>query len=74
MDKKVGYLTIDDVLSLDESRSMAQILAEEYDRMISNDIIEVIKKYFPQSTIDEKKVMRLARMILAEETEKGGAE
>lgn len=72
MDKEVGYVTIDDVLNLNGSKPIAQILAEEYDRMIAKDIVEVIKKYFPQSTLDEKKVMRLARMLLAEETEKGG--
>jgi hypothetical protein len=74
MDKEIGYVTIDDVLSLDKSKPIAEILAEEYDRMIAKDIVEVIKKYFPQSTLDEKKVTRLARMLLAEETKKGGKE
>lgn len=66
-----GCVGIDDVLDLSNSKSMAQIIAEEYDRMLSKDIVEVIKKYFPHTTIDEKRVLELARMIITEEM-KGG--
>lgn len=69
-----GYVKIDDVLSFDKAKPMAQILGEEYDRMIANDIIEVIKKYFPETGLNAERVMKLAKMIVAEETEKGGAE
>lgn len=72
VDKFCGYVKLDDVLSLDETKPIGQILAEEYDQMIANDIIGVIKKYFPNTKIDEKRVIRLARMIVAEE--KGGSE
>lgn len=72
MDKEVGYVTIDDVLSLNNSKSIAEILVEEYDRMIAKDIAEVVKKYFPNTKIDEEKVLKMARMIAYEE--KGGAE
>ncbi len=72
VDKFCGYVKLDDVLSLDEAKPIGQILAEEYDRMIANDIIGVLKKYFPNTKIDEKRVIRLARMIVAEE--KDGAE
>ena len=72
MDKEVGYVTIDDVLSLNNSKSIAEILVEEYDRMIAKDIAEVVKKYFPNTKIDEEKVLEMARMIAYEE--KGGAE
>ena len=71
-DKMGGYVKLDDVLAFDEAKPIGQILAEEYDRMIAKDIVEVIKKYFPKTELNAERVTKLAKMIVAEETEKGG--
>ena len=65
-DMKVGYVKIDDVLSLEDSKSIPEIIAAEIDRAISKDIVEVLSKYFPNTVIDEEKVTRLARIIVEE--------
>jgi hypothetical protein len=72
MKNKANYVVIDDVLDLCDGKSIEKITAEEFDKMVSKDIVAVFKKHFPNSMIDEKRVMKLARMLIAEETKKGG--
>lgn len=72
MKNKGNYVEIDDVLDLGEAKDLGKILAEEYDKLIARDIIEVFKKYFPLSTINEEKVLKLSRMLISEESEKEG--
>lgn len=59
-----------DVPNLSFGVPIGKIIAEELDKMIAKDIIEVIKKYFPKSTINEQRIVELARMIV--KNEKGG--
>lgn len=72
MKNKANYVVIDDALDLGDGKSIGKIIAEELDKMVAKDIVAVFKKHFPHSTIDEKRVMKLTRMLIAEETEKGG--
>lgn len=65
-DSNVGYVKIDDVLSLEDSKPIPEIIAAEIDRAISKDIVEVLRKYFPNTIINEEKVTRLARIIVEE--------
>lgn len=74
MKNKGLCIEIDDVLDLGEAKALEKIFVEEFDKMIAKDIVAVLNKYFPSATVDEKKVIKLARMLIAEETEKGGAE
>jgi hypothetical protein len=74
MKNKGDYIEIDDVLDLGEAKSIGKIYAEEIDKLIAKDIAAVFKKYFPYAKIDEKKVLKLAKMLIAEESKKGGAE
>ena len=70
--KYENYVEISDVLEdWDDVKSPQEIFVEEYDRLICKDIVAVVNKYFPNATIDEKKVMKLAKMLIAEE-KKGG--
>jgi hypothetical protein len=71
VEKHFEYVKIEDIVGLDEGKSIGEIFAEELDKMIANDIADVFKKYFPHIEIDYKKVLRLARAVIAEES-KGG--
>lgn len=64
VDKICKYVKIDEVLSIDESKPIEQIIAEEYDRMISQDIVLVIKKYFPCSKVTAEDVLILAKSLV----------
>ena len=66
-DKRRTYVKVEDVLY--QSTPIEKLLAEEYDRMISKDIVAVIKKYFPRSALSEERVMKLTRALL--DAEKG---
>ena len=61
----LGKVKLEDVICT--GKSMAKIAAEEFDNMICEDIIAVFKKYFPTSMVDKHKVLKLARMLIAEE-------
>ena len=63
------YVEIDTVLDLNEGKSIGKILAEEYDKAIAEDIVKVIKKYFPNTTLNEKKVIMFVKMLM--DNEKG---
>ena len=67
VEKRFEYVKVD-VLSLDKGKSIGEIFAEELDQMIADDIADVFKKYFPHMEIDYKKVLRLARAVIAEES------
>lgn len=69
---KVEYVEITDVLDLSECKSIGEIIAEELDQMIANDIVKVYKKYFPNTKVDEKRVLHLARLMIATESEGEG--
>lgn len=58
-------------LKLEDSveTSLLKLAEKEFDNMICKDIIAVLKKYFPNSTLDEQKVPKLAKMLIAEEKE-----
>lgn len=63
-----GFVKLDDTISLSDSKPIGKLLAEEYDKMICKDIVEVIRKYLPDTPLDHEKVMKLAKMILAKES------
>lgn len=78
MKDKGNYVKIDESLDFGEQKdlvadsvadSVADLLAQ-YDKLIARDIAAVFKKYFPYSTVDKEKVLKLARMLMADE--KGG--
>ena len=56
-------------LKLEDSvkTSLLKLAVKEFDNMICEDIVAVLKKYFPNSAIDERKVLKLARMLIDEE-------
>lgn len=66
---KIEYVKITDVHDMSECKSIGQIIAEDLDQAIAKEIIQVFKKYFPNTKIDGKKVLRLARMLI--DTESG---
>lgn len=70
MKDKGNYVEIDELLDFGEGKDLVADLLAQYDKLIARDIAAVFKKYFPYSTLDEEKVLKLARMIIAEE--KGG--
>lgn len=70
MNDKRTYVEIDDVLGLGEGEDLLDTLLAQYDKLIARDIAAVFKKYYPFSTLDEEKVMKLSRMLIAEETGK----
>ncbi len=74
MKDKGNYVEIDDLLCLGEGEDLVDTLVAQYDKLIASDIAAVFKKYYPYSTVDGEKVLKLSRMLIAEETEKGGAE
>lgn len=61
----LGKVKLEDVIC--PEKSMAKIAAEEFDNMICEDIVAVLKKYFPNSTLDEQKVLNFAKALIAEE-------
>lgn len=64
-----GFKTIDQVLPMSEFESVGEIIAKKYYQMVAKDIVEVFKKYFPDTKIDEKKVLGFARMLVDTESE-----
>ena len=74
MKDKGNYVEIDELLDFGEGEDLVDDLLAQYDKLIARDIATVFKKYFPYSTVDEEKVLKLARTLIAKETEKGGAE
>lgn len=46
---------------------LEKLAVEELDNMICEDIVAVFKKYFPNTKVDKQKVLKLARMLIAEE-------
>jgi hypothetical protein len=64
--KCINYINSVD---LSECKPIGKIIAEELDQKIAKDIIDVFKKYFTDTKIDEKKVLRLARMLIDTESE-----
>jgi hypothetical protein len=70
MKDKGNYVEIDELLDFGEVKDLVDDLLAQYDKLIARDIAAVFKKYFPYSTLDEEKVLRLARMLIA--NEKGG--
>ena len=67
-----NYVEIDELLDFDEGEDLVDNLLAQYDKLIARDIAAVFKKYYPYSTLDEEKVLKLARMLIAEENVKGG--
>jgi hypothetical protein len=72
MKNKGNYVEIDELLDFDEGKDFVADILAEYDKLIAREISEVFKKYFPFSTINEEKVLKLARMLISEESEKEG--
>ena len=72
MKDKGNYIEIDDVLDLGEGEDLVADLLAQYDKLIARDIAAVFKKYYPYSTVDEEKVLKLSRMLIAQENVKGG--
>jgi hypothetical protein len=70
MKDKVNYVEIDELFDFGDREDLVADLLAQYDKLISRDIAAVFKKYFPYSTIDEEKVLKLSRMLIADE--KGG--
>jgi hypothetical protein len=70
MKDKGNYVEIDQLLDFGEGEDLVDTLLAEYDKLIATDIAAVLKKYYPYSTVDEEKVLKLARMLMADE--KGG--
>jgi hypothetical protein len=70
MKDKGNYVEIDELLDFGEQDDLVANLLAQYDKLIARDIAAVFKKYFPYSTLDEEKVLKLARMLIA--NEKGG--
>lgn len=66
MKNKGNYVEIDEVLGFGEGEDLVDTLIEQYDKLIARDIATVFKKYFPYSTVDEEKVLKLARMLIEE--------
>ena len=62
-----GALEITDLLDISDCKPIGQIIAEELDQAIAKDIVEVMKKYFPDTQLDEKKVLHLAKMLIESE-------
>lgn len=58
-----------DKLKLEDSveTSLLKLAAKVYDNMICEEIVAVFKKYFPNSTLDEQKVLNFAKALIAEE-------
>lgn len=56
-----------DAWDLSLGQPIGKMVADELDKRISEDIIAVFKKYFPNSTIDEKRVLKLARLLICDE-------
>ena len=56
-------------LKLEDSveTSLLKLAVKEFDNMIFEDIVAVLKKYFPNSTLDEQKVLKFAKALIAEE-------
>ena len=74
MKNKVNYIEIDELLDFGEGEDLVADTVAQYDKLIARDIATVFKKYFPYSTVDEEKVLKLSRMLLSEESEKEGKE
>ena len=72
MKDKGNYVEIDELLDFGEQKDLVDDLLAQYDKLIAREIAAVFKKYYPYSTLDEEKVLKLARMLIADE--KGGAE
>jgi hypothetical protein len=72
MKDKGNYVKIDELLDFGEQEDLVADLLAQYDKLIASDIVAVFKKYFPYSTVDEEKVLKLARMLVADE--KGGVQ
>ena len=70
MKDKGNYVEIDEILGFGEGEDLVDTLLAQYDKLIARDIATVFKKYYPYSTLDEEKVLKLARMLIA--NEKGG--
>lgn len=70
MKDKGNYVEIDELLDFGEGEDLVDTLLTRCDKLIARDIAVVFKKYYPYSTLDEEKVLKLARMLIA--NEKGG--
>lgn len=68
-DGKIKLIPKTDIDAWDLScgQPIGKILADELDKRISEDIVAVFKKYFPNTTIDEKRVLKLARLLICDE-------
>ena len=46
---------------------LEKLAVEELDNMICEDIVAVLKKYFPNTKVDKQKVLKLTKTLIAKE-------
>ena len=59
------HVKVTDVLDLSLCKPIGQIVAEELDQAIAREFVVVLKKYLPNSQIDEERVLKFAKMFSA---------